>query len=181
MGETFSNETEDSEIELAFQTLCEFERNFCESIYQNQNGAIVYEIDAARLSELENVAEINLKDLDFSSVEYPSYQKLFEAKYKNKFLKNIAAISPKELYKKLGPGTLEVVSKKDQEIKTRYAESVKEIDLDNDGVPDRIDIDDTKNSVQTVADLDIVKNTTNKETNRDLEKTREKIRDELER
>lgn len=34
----------------------------------------------------------------------------------------------------------------------------KEKDLDNDGVPDRIDIDDTRNSVQTVKDLDAFKN-----------------------
>ena len=181
MGEKFLNETEDSEIELAFQRLCEFEKNFCEDIYKSDNDAIVYEINAARLAELENVAEFNLKDLDFSSVEYPSYQKLFEAKYKNRFLKNIKAISPKELHKRLGPGTIENASKKDREIQERYAESIKDIDLDNDGVPARIDIDDSKNSVQVVSDLDIVKNLTDKESSRDQDRKIKKQKDEIER
>ncbi|MBP2028984.1 hypothetical protein J2Z35_002822, partial [Acetoanaerobium pronyense] len=34
-------------------------------------------------------------------------------------------------------------------------EITKEKDLDNDGVPDRIDINDNDNSIQKVADLDI--------------------------
>lgn len=180
MSEKPSEETEYLEIELAYQKLCEFEKNFCENIYENQAGSIVHEINMARLAELENVNESDLKNLDFSTVEYPSYQKLFEAKYKNKFLKNFAAIKLNELHKKLGPGTLENVAKNDNEIKVRYV-ATKELDLDNDGVSNRIDIDDTKNSVQTVSDLDIVKNSTNKDTNRDMKKKREKTQDEIER
>lgn len=180
MGEKSPNKTEDSEIEIAYQRLCEFERNFCETIYEKDNGAIVYEIDTIRLAELENTNEDDLKDLDFSTIEYPSYQKLFEDKYKKKFLKNIAAINPNELQKKLGSSTLHEAAKSDNEIKLSFA-ATKELDLDNDGVPDRIDIDDTKNSIQTVSDLNIVKNSTNKETNRDIEKKIEKIKDELER
>ena len=40
-------------------------------------------------------------------------------------------------------------------IDNQNEEITKEKDLDNDGVPDRIDIDDNDNSVQKVADLDI--------------------------
>ena len=41
-------------------------------------------------------------------------------------------------------------------------ENAKEKDLDNDGVLDRIDIDDTRNSVQDVKDLDKVANNTDR-------------------
>ena len=133
-----------------------------------------------RLAELENISEDQLKELDFSTVEYPSYERLFNSKYRDKFLKNVAAIRPKELERKLGRDTLNQVMKKDQEIKLRYAERIKEVDLDNDGVPVRIDIDDTKSRVQTVADLNIVKNTTSKDTNRDHEKARERQKNNME-
>ncbi|WP_198174668.1 hypothetical protein [Bacillus thuringiensis] len=46
--------------------------------------------------------------------------------------------------------------------------------LDQVRTPDRIDIDDTKNSVQTVGDLDKVKSSTNKETEEDNEEKKEK-------
>ncbi|MGE7954754.1 hypothetical protein [Lysinibacillus xylanilyticus] len=186
MDEKVLDKTEHIERELAYQKLCEFEKNHCEDIYMNNTGSVVYGINATRLAELENIEDNYLKDLDFltkenldfQTAEFPSYQKLFEAKYKNRFLKNLSAISPNELQKKLGIDTLEVVAKGDNEIKVKYAASIKEVDLDNDGVPDRIDIDDTKNSVQTVADLDIVKNLTNKETSKSQEK---KQKDDIER
>ena len=169
----------DTESELAYRNLCEFEKNYCESISVNSKGSVVYSIDPVKLAELENISVDDLKDLDFSTVEFPSYQKLFQEKYKNRFLKSIAAINPKELEKRLGRGTLVQASNKDRDINLRYADSIKELDLDNDGVPNRIDIDDTKNSVQTVADLNIVKNTTSKDTSRDLERARRQ-RDDME-
>lgn len=43
-----------------------------------------------------------------------------------------------------------------------YTNLIKEKDLDNDGIPERIDIDDTRNSVQTVSDLSEVGNKTQK-------------------
>lgn len=44
-----------------------------------------------------------------------------------------------------------------------FLEHFKERDVDNDGTPDRIDINDTKNAVQTVGDLNKIKNATSKE------------------
>lgn len=178
MREVILDKTEYIKKELAYQKLCAFEKSYFESIDKSPTGSIVYEIDATRLAELGSLTENDLKDLDFSAVQFPSYQRLFEAKYKNRFLKNIAAISPNDLQKKLGRSTIEEVTKADNEIKVKYAESIREIDLDNDGVPDRIDIDDTKNSVQTVADLDIVKNLTSKETSKVQDK---KQKDDIER
>ena len=152
MGEKILDKTKPIEMEIAYQKLCEFEKNYCEDIYLNTIGAVVYEINATRLAELENTEDNDLKELDFltkesldfQTAEFPSYKKLFEAKYKNRFLKNLSAISPNELQKKLGKDTLEVVAKGANEIKAKYAASIKEVNLDNDGVPDRIDIDDTK-------------------------------------
>lgn len=169
-----------TEKELAYKKLCEFERNYCEDIYENSSGSITYKVDTARLAELENISESDLKELDFNTVEFPSYERLFEEKYKNKFLKNIAAISPKELEKRLGRDTLDQATKRDRDLKARYEGNIKERDLDNDGVPVRIDIDDSRSNIQTVADLNIVKNTTSKDTSRDNEKRRERQKDDIE-
>ena len=49
----------------------------------------------------------------------------------------------------------------------------KEKDLDNDGIPDRIDIDDTRNSVQTTSDLYKVGNRTDK-THKDKQEKEQK-------
>ncbi|WP_186672972.1 hypothetical protein [Sporosarcina sp. BP05] len=168
-----------TEKELAYQNLCQFEKNYCESISVDSKGSVIYSIDPVRLAELDNLTENDLKDLEHSTVEFPSYEKLFEAKYKNKFLKSVAAIKPNELEKKLGQGTLDQATKRDRDLRLRYAESIKEVDLDNDGVPDRIDIDDTRSSVQTVADLNILNNTTSKDTSRDHDKKKEKQKDDL--
>lgn len=169
-----------TESELAYRNLCEFEKNYCENISVDSKGSIVYSIDPVKLAELENITEDDLKDLDFSTIEFPSYEKLFEEKYKGKFLKSVAAISPKELEKRLGRGTLDQAKKNDVDLNMNYTESIKEVDLDNDGLPDRIDIDDSKNSVQTVADLNIVKNTTSKDTGRDHVEKKGKRKDDIE-
>ena len=41
-----------------------------------------------------------------------------------------------------------------QPFRMHYEQITKERDLDNDGTPDRIDIDDTNNAVQTIGDRD---------------------------
>lgn len=172
--------TEEDNTELAYKKLCEFEQHYCEVIYKDPSGNIVYDIDPARLAELENISENDLKQYDFNTVEFPSYERLFESKYKQRFQKNLAAIQPKEIEKRLGSDTLDQTVKRDRELRDNYLQRTKERDLDNDGVPDRIDIDDTRNSVQTTSDLDIVKNLASKETGRDQEKRKERQRDEME-
>jgi len=80
----------------------------------------------------------------------------------------------KEIDIKIVAGTLDTIITKDPIIRIRYEEITRERDLDNDGTPDHIDIDDTKNSVQTVGDLDKVKSSTNKETEEDNDDKKEK-------
>ncbi|MGG0284292.1 hypothetical protein ABEY41_04015 [Peribacillus butanolivorans] len=172
--------TEEVNTELAYKKLCEFQQHYCEVIYKDSGGNIVYDIDPARLAELENIPENDLKQYDFNTVEFPSYERLFESKYKQRFLKNVAAIQPKEIEKRLGSDTLDQTIKRDRELRDSYLQRTKERDLDNDGVPDRIDIDHTRNSVQTTSDLGIVKNMASKETGRDQEKRKERQIDEME-
>lgn len=173
--------TGEEDIELVYKKLCEFEQHYCEVINKDSSGNIQYDIDPTKLAELENIPENDLKQYDFNTVEFPSYERLFESKYKQRFLKNIASIQPKEIEKKLGSDTLNKAIKRDRDLRESYLQSIKERDFDVDGVPDRIDIDDTRNSVQTVSDLHIVDNMFSKESGRDQDKKRkERQKDEME-
>ncbi|WP_257209212.1 hypothetical protein [Bacillus toyonensis] len=108
------------------------------------------------------------------SITYTFFKDLFENQYKESCLTSIKSLDLKEINSKIGTGTLDTIMAKDPIIRIRYEEITRERDLDNDGTPDRIDIDDTKNSVQTVGDLDKVKSSTNKETEEDNEEKKEK-------
>ncbi|MCM3736510.1 hypothetical protein M3215_11905 [Bacillus cytotoxicus] len=161
--------------EISYKTLCEFEKSFLEDFKEKNDGIIEF-------------TSFDLKDNERGypspSITYNSFKDLFEDQYKESFLTSIESLDLKELDNKLGAGTLDTIMARDLIIRTRYEEVTKERDLDNDGTPDRIDIDDTKNSVQTVGDLDKVKNSTNKETQEDNEdkkknKTKKK-RDDME-
>lgn len=151
----------DKEIEeTSYKTLCEFEKSFLENFIEKDNGNIEFSS-----FDLEDI----IRKFPTQSITYNSYKDLFEKQYKNSFLTSMESLELKEINNKLGAGTLDTIIAKDPIIRIRYEEMIKEQDLDNDGAPDRIDIDDTKNSVQTVGDLDKVKNSTNKETQEDNE------------
>lgn len=151
----------DKEIEeTSYKTLCEFEKSFLENFIEKDNGNIEFSS-----FDLEDI----IRKFPTQSITYNSYKDLFEKQYKNSFLTSMESLELKEINNKLGAGTLDTIIAKDPIIRIRYEEMIKERDLDNDGAPDRIDIDDTKNSVQTIGDLDRVKNSTNKETQEDNE------------
>ncbi|PEK70478.1 hypothetical protein COL32_26950 [Bacillus pseudomycoides] len=151
----------DKEIdETSYRTLCEFEKSFLEDLKEKDDGNI--EFTSFDLEDKE-------KKSPTRSITYTSYKDLFEDQYKDSFLTSIESLDLKEIDNKLGAGTLDTIIARDPIIRIRYEEITKERDLDTDGTPDRIDIDDTKNSVQTVGDLDKVKNSTNKETQEDNE------------
>ncbi|MDA1567874.1 hypothetical protein PDK93_17550 [Bacillus cereus] len=156
----------DKEIDkTSYRTLCEFEKSFLEKFKEKDNGNI--EFTSFDLEDKE-------RKFPIQSITYTSFKDLFEEQYKDSFLTSIESLDLKELNNKLGAGTLETIIARDPIIRIRYEEITKERDLDNDGTPDRIDIDDTRNSVQTVGDLDKVKNSTNKETEEDNEEKKEK-------
>lgn len=162
----------DKEInETSYRRLCEFEKSFFEKFKEKDDRSIEF-----TSFDLED------KDRKFptQSITYNSFEDLFEKQYKDAFLTSIESLDLKEMDNKLGNGTLDSIVAKDTMIRIRYEEITKERDLDNDGTPDRIDIDDTKNSVQTVGNLDKVKGSTNKETqedNEDKKKTKRKTHD----
>ncbi|PGA76441.1 hypothetical protein [Bacillus pseudomycoides] len=151
----------DKEIdETSYRTLCEFEKSFLENIKEKDDGNI--EFSSFDLEDKE-------RKFPIQTITYTSFKDLFEEQYKDSFLTSIESLDLKEIDNKLGGSTLDTVIARDTIIRIRYEEITKERDLDNDGTPDRIDIDDTKNSVQTIGDLDKVKNSTNKETQEDNE------------
>ncbi len=151
--------------EISYKTLCEFEKSFLENFKEKDDGNI--EFSSFNLEDKERM-------FPTQSITYTSFKDLFEEQYKDAFLTSIESLDLKEIDNKLGAGTLDTIMARDPIIRIRYEEITKERDLDNDGTPDRIDIDDTKNSVQTVGDLDKVKNSTNKETEEDNEEKKEK-------
>lgn len=148
-------------IELAYKVICEFEKTSYENLFE-ENGQVFYQIDKESFLELEN--NDNVDNSIFEPIKYPSYKNLFNKRYKNMFNRNIKAIKVELLKEEIGAENLLEVINQDKQLRLMYLESIKEIDLDNDGVPNRIDIDDTRNSVQTIADLSAVNNSTDKET-----------------
>ncbi|MGR5881004.1 hypothetical protein ACT7DC_02040 [Bacillus cereus] len=140
--------------EICYQIVCEFEKSFLEHFKEQEDGKIAF-----FSFDLEDTN----RQFPTQSLTYTSYKNLFEEQYKDAFLTSIASLDEKELRHTLGTGTLETMLAKDAIIRMQYEEITKERDVDNDGTPDRIDIDDTKNAVQTVGDLNKIKNATSKE------------------
>lgn len=150
-----------------------------------------------QLSHYESVKEVGIDDnynlLYTADVEqedkivaYSNYKDLWEKNFKNDFIEDFNNFTYEELEqdKELSkvPNLLNKLSKNYPIINKavthakEYGKPIKEKDLDNDGVPDRIDIDDTRNSVQTTADLNKVGNRTDKHENNEKEKKIQKNR-----
>lgn len=154
---------DDNILELAYKTVCDFEKSSYEEIFKDKNENIVYQLNKSHYLELENLNEHDIDEKMFEPVKYPSYRKLFNTRYKERFQRNIRAINPHLLKSELGAENLFKVINQDEKLKSRYLDNLKELDLDNDGVPDRIDINDSRNAVQSNYDLNIVGNDTSKE------------------
>lgn len=161
-------------LENVYKTICEFEKPHYEKIEEKSDGTLTISIDPNEMTNMDNL-ESNLM---YDPVSYPSYRSAFNRRYKNSFRRNLSAINIKLLEKELGKETLSEIVREDQDLKRQYLEVTKELDLDNDGVPDRIDIDDTRNSVQTVKDLYQVKNSTSVSTQRYNEKQEKERREQ---
>lgn len=145
-----------------------------------------------QLSHYENVQEIEIGDsynLIYNSdttndnnnkQTYSNYKDLWKENFKNDFIDDFNNITLEEIEnsEELNkvPNLLNKLSSNDKDIKIAYNSakkeqtSKKEKDLDNDGIPDRIDVDDTRNAVQTTSDLSEVGNKTNKESKQETKK-----------
>ena len=178
MPESMIDEEERS-LDRSYQRLCEFEKPKYEKLSVDEDGAVVLTIDKELYMHLENSERIN--DEMFEPIKYSSYGAVFNSRYRNNFKRNLTAIKYRNLENEIGRDNLTNVLRKDQELKELHSRLTKERDLDNDGVPDRIDIDDTRNNVQTVKDLSSVKNSTSASTQRYNDKKERQERQERKR
>lgn len=168
-----NDEVVERSYERAYESVCDFEKTNYEDIYKSNDGQIIFQVDKDRFLELENIGEEDIDNSMFEPIKFPSYKKLFNSRYKDSFKRNIKAIKPYILINDIGETNMKKILEQDKELRQVYSERIKEIDLDNDGVPDRIDIDDSRNAVQTVSDLSEIRNSTNKETERENKKRNE--------
>ena len=144
-----------------------------------------------QLSHYEKVEEItdttgdyrliytpDIDDISHSKKEYTNYKDLWEDNFKKRFIDDFSDFTLEEIQENLNlektSDMLENLSRRHKEIapylKERQLLNNKERDLDNDGIPDRIDINDTRNAVQTTSDLSLVGNRTDK-TSKQAERT----------
>lgn len=147
-----------------------------------------------QLSHYESVEEVEIGDTykvlynpdlteDRKLEAYSNYKDLWEQNFKSNFIEDfnnftLDDIESNEELNKV-PNLLNKLSSNDKDIRNavrfakEYRNSIKEKDLDNDGIPDRIDIYDTRNSVQTTSDLHEVGNRTDK-THKDKQEKEQK-------
>lgn len=147
-------------LEIAYQTVCKFEQATYEKIYRDEYNQIVFQIDKSTYLDMEGLSENEIDEVLFSPRKYDSYEDLFNDRYRDIFRKNLFAIEPELLKNEIGEDLLLTIINTNTQIRSKIEDNlnIKELDLDNDGVSDRIDIDDFRNSVQTVADLSILNN-----------------------
>ena len=108
---------------------------------------------------------------------YTSYKDLWENNFKNDFIEIFEDNTLDEINEVFNskPKLLDKLYSQNPEVKKEflkakeYEKSIEEKDLDNDGIPDRIDIDDNRNEVQNVSDLSLVGNRTSKSSEKDKE------------
>lgn len=131
-----------------YKELCELEKRYYEEIYSKDKM-------------------IFLRSDQEPEKKYSSYKDLFEDQYKDSFNQHLKDLGLNRLSQNIG-----VTSDSLQK-----AIKDSELDIDNDGTPDRIDIDSQRNSVQTVSDLNIVGNSYTK----DFERVRDREENERER
>lgn len=153
---------EENTLEIAYKAVCNFEKKLYEEFSNDEDNQITYKLNKDKYSELESSNTLN--EQIFQAMHFSSYQDLYHSLYKDTFERNMQVINLNHLQEEIGKNNLFELVRNDNILKNIYLEKIKELDLDNDGVSDRTDIDDADNSVQTVADLHIVGNSTNKET-----------------
>lgn len=165
-----SEEPESSEIELndydlPYKLAVDFEMTKFEELSRYDDGEILYK-------RFENGKEVD-------SGMFESEELLFDLRFKDRFIDSLNSMDTKDLIEYFGQDNFDYIINNDPLLQKTYSkveleekrildekndrERLKERDLDNDGSPDRIDVDDNRNAVQVVSDLDIVKSGTSKE------------------
>lgn len=150
--------------ERDFELLCRFEKKKSD-IFEENEGLIRFKGIKESTNELGEISSTPY------AKTFSSYKELFENEYKESFKQSIRSVDFEALKKELPNESLKKAFLIDTEIKRLY--DLKERDLDGDGVPDRIDIDDKNNAVQTVSDLSLVANSSNKAAKEDKDREQE--------
>ena len=114
----------------------------------NKNPNLKSSLNYLEERHFNKSAALSNNDFNGSNQSTKTYKTSSQKNYNQNKLRNNPTITISKSNK---------ISFKNKE-KSYRINNLKELDLDNDGVPDRIDIDDTRNSVQTVSDLDKVGN-----------------------
>lgn len=140
-----------------FQDLIKFQISPYESFKEIGNGEILFTRDISR----ENETEV-----------FTSYKDLWERHFKDELNNDLNSHSLKELQKNKyltnSPTLLDRLALSDKKTEQTFAalkqqsSTIKELDLDNDGVPDRIDPDDQRSVIRIEADKYLVGNKTEK-------------------
>ena len=133
-----------------------------------------------QLSSYEKISlqgtNIFLESEDHEPIAYTNNKDLFEDNFKNGLIDDFENLAIEEIENSFPDDLLQKLSNNDSDINKaykqaiKYRRSIKDVDRDNDGIPDRIDIDDNRNSVQTPSDLMEVGNSIDKEHNREVQK-----------
>ena len=141
-----------------FQDLIKFQISPYESFKEPRGGEILFIRDISRENETE---------------AFSSYKDLWEKYFKDELNNDLNSYSLKDLqqneYLAKSPTLLDRLALSDKKTEQTLAKlkeqgtKIKELDLDNDGVPDRIDPDDTRSVIRTEADKDLVGNKTDKD------------------
>lgn len=140
-----------------FQDIINFQLSPYQSIETVEHGEIIFTSDTDRSNEVES---------------FSNYKDLWEKHFKDELSNDLNSYSLKDLqqneFLSNSPTLLSRLALLDdragQSLVTLKQEvnSIKELDLDNDGVPDRIDPDDTRSVIRTEADKSLVANKTDK-------------------
>lgn len=156
------------EFNLSNESLIE-EKEYKDLIdFQLSHYAKVNEVIYGTDREIEYIS-----DIDSPSVQkFSSYSELWSTHFRNELLNDIENLTLSEIKNNAAfsksPDLLERLIKIDKDIETRFNKSksfessLKEVDLDNDGVPSRIDPDDNRSVIKTEADKSLVGNKTDK-------------------
>ncbi len=147
--------------------------NSCDKITESDYKNIIYGLASPyeKIHERDNILHY-IHDADNLSnsevVEFESYKELFEdGVFYERLKQDLKLLSYNEIENWITSPVLNELSNQDNDIDCIIKKQRREeLDLDNDGIVDRIDIDDTRNAVQDVKDQSIVKHHTSKESSR---------------
>lgn len=103
---------------------------------------------------------------------FDSMKDLFNEKFEQRFKDSLDVNFIDDIESSLGKDCVEFILSENIELKKIFA---KEIDLDNDGTPDRTDYNNQNSNIQNVGDMKEIENGTTKEHSREKRREREEM------